>query len=92
MTFDQFSIVLPLVFVVLQCLSIWLAPEGWHTAAAIPAFSMLGAMAMLIYGIAVDSAAAQTYFVIGLPVATAYLAVLFPMIMMQRNRAMMVAV
>lgn len=86
MTIDQFSIVLPLVFVVLQCLSIWLAPEGWHTAAAIPAFSMLGAMAMLIYGIAMEAAWAQTYFVIGLPVATGYLAVLFPMIMLKRGR------
>ena len=86
MTIDQFSIALPLVFVILQCLSIWLAPEGWHTAAAIPAFSMLAAMAMLIYGIAMDAPAAQTWFMIGLPVATAYLAVLFPMILMHRSR------
>lgn len=86
MTIDQFSIVLPLIFVVLQCLSIWLAPEGWHTAAAIPAFSMLAAMALLIYGIAMEAAAAQTWFIVGLPIATAYLAVLFPMILIQRGR------
>lgn len=74
----QMIFLLPLLYVVLQWLALRRMREAWQVAAALPAVFMAAALAVFVIGILTGADLASLWLVLGMPAATAYLLLLFP--------------
>lgn len=72
-------LILPLVYVALQWAALSRMRRGWQVAALFPAVCMGAALAAMAVGIAAGSDLAAVGLMLGLPVATAYLLILWPL-------------
>jgi ABC-type uncharacterized transport system permease subunit len=69
----------PIAYVALQWLALRRLRHGWRTAALIPGIFLMGALALFVVGIVTNASVAAIWLVIGLPLATLYLALLVPL-------------
>lgn len=69
----------PILYVVLQWAALHKMRNGWHVAAVLPAVCMTGALLLMIVGIVAGADLALLAIMIGLPLATAYLLILWPL-------------
>jgi len=75
----QMILLLPLSYVILQWLALQRMRRAWQVAAALPAVFMALALGVFIVGILTGADLAALLLVIGMPVATGYLVLLFPL-------------
>lgn len=78
----QLIFAVPLLYVVLQWAALSRMRDGWHVAAMLPAVIMGLALLLVILGIIVHFDVALIGLMFGLPAATLYLIVLWPLYMM----------
>ncbi|MEO0692933.1 MAG: hypothetical protein AAFY90_08690 [Pseudomonadota bacterium] len=74
----QTILLLPMLYVILQWWALRRMREAWQVAAAVPAVFMAGGLAAFVIGILTGADLAALWLVIGMPLATAYLLLLFP--------------
>lgn len=72
-------LILPLIYVILQWAALARMEGRWQTAALMPAMFMAAALAAMAFGIAARIDAAALALMLGLPLATLYLLVLWPL-------------
>lgn len=70
---------LPLLYVTLQWAALARMQGRWRKAALLPVIFMAAALALMAVGIAARTDLAAAALMVGLPVATAYLVVLWPL-------------
>ncbi len=78
MPIDNLLLLIPVVYVILQWSALRRMNHGWRLAAIMPALAMAAALAIFVIGIATNAGMAAMWLVLGLPLATLYLIVLFP--------------
>lgn len=72
-------IALPLVYLALQWAALAQMERGWRAAAALPLLVMTAALVVMVIGLAAGASLAPVAVMLGLPAATAYLAILWPL-------------
>lgn len=70
---------LPVLYVTLQWLALRRMRAGWHMAAWLPIYFLALALAVMAIGIASNGTLAALALMLGLPAATAYLLILWPL-------------
>lgn len=70
---------LPVLYVTLQWLALRRMRAGWHMAAWLPVYFLALALAVMAIGIASNGTLATLALLVGLPTATAYLLILWPL-------------
>lgn len=78
MQIEKLLLLIPLLYVILQWSALTRMKDGWKWAAAVPAIAMGAALTVFVIGIATNAGMAAMWLVLGLPVATFYLLLLFP--------------
>ena len=77
---------LPLLYAGLQFAALRRMQDGWRRAAMVPALMVAGALAILILGLLARSALPALALTAGLPLATLYLLILFPLHLLLARR------
>lgn len=72
-------VLVPIVYITLQWAALARMRDGWQVAAVLPAAFMFGALLLLVVGLLTQADLAAAAVIIGLPLATAYLIVLWPL-------------
>lgn len=75
----QVILIVPILYVVLQWAALNRMRDGWQVAALLPAFFMGAALALVAIGLLAGADLALLALMFGLPVATIYLLVLWPL-------------
>ena len=75
----QFILVVPILYVALQWAALHKMKDGWQTAALLPAVFMAAALILMVVGLLTSVDLALVALMLGLPLATAYLLVLWPL-------------
>ena len=75
----QIILIVPILYVVLQWAALYRMRDGWHVAALLPAVFLSAALLIMIGGIILGIDFALLILMFGLPLATAYLIVLWPL-------------
>lgn len=78
----QVVLIVPVLYVVLQWAALNKMRDGWHVAALLPAVVMFAALLLMVVGIVAQVDLALLAVMLGLPIATAYLLVLWPLHLM----------
>ena len=76
---EQIVLIVPILYIVLQWTALSRMRNGWHVAALMPAVFMLAALLLMVVGLLANVDVALLALMIGLPLATAYLLVLWPL-------------
>ncbi|MEL6168603.1 MAG: hypothetical protein AAFR35_07915 [Pseudomonadota bacterium] len=79
MTPATLILLIPIAYVALQLVALRSMRNGWQWAAALPAVAMGAALLVYLVGIVTNAASSSLWLMMGLPVATLYLLLLFPM-------------
>lgn len=74
-----FIFVIPALYVALQYAALRYMQRGWQIAAILPAVAMGASLVVFILGILVNANNLAMWLVLGLPIATLYLACLLPL-------------
>lgn len=77
---------LPALYITLQWLALRRMRAGWHMAAWLPVYFLALALAVMAIGIASNGTLATIALMVGLPVATAYLLILWPLHLLLNRR------
>ena len=72
-------LLLPLLYITLQWAALARMQGAWQVAALLPAIFMTAALGLMVVGIAAQADFAAMALMIGLPAATMYLVVLWPL-------------
>ena len=75
----QIIILVPILYVALQWTALHKMKDGWQVAALLPAVMMAGALVVMALGLLTHADIALLALMLGLPIATAYLLVLWPL-------------
>lgn len=75
----QVFMAVPVVYVLLQWLALRRMQEGWKVAALVPAIATLAAFAIFVISMVANASMGAMWFVLALPLAAIYLAVLIPL-------------
>ncbi len=78
MTPATLILLIPLAYVGLQWTALQYMERGWQIAAALPLVALAASLAIFVIGIATNASDAAIWLVLGLPVATLYLVLLWP--------------
>ena len=77
----------PTTYVLLQYIAYRNMRQGWKVAAALPGFVMVASLLLFVVGIATNASYAPVALILGLPLATLYLIVLYPLHWLTAPRA-----
>ena len=72
-------LLLPLVYITLQWAALSRMQGGWQVAALMPAVFMAAALGLMVVGIVAQMDLAAMVLMVGLPLATLYLIILWPL-------------
>ena len=75
----QIILIVPLLYIILQWTALYRMRDGWHVAALLPAFFMCAALLFMVIGLVTNVDLALIALMIGLPLATTYLLILWPL-------------
>ncbi len=75
----QIILLVPILYVALQWAALHKMRDGWHIAALLPAVLMGVALLFMVVGLLASADLALLALMIGLPMATAYLMILWPL-------------
>lgn len=76
---EQIILIVPILYIVLQWTALSRMRDGWHVAALMPAVFMLAALILMVFGLLANADIALLALMIGLPLATGYLLILWPL-------------
>lgn len=79
---SQIILIVPILYVALQWAALHRMRDGWHIAALLPALVMAVALLFMVVGLIASADLALLALMIGLPLATIYLIVLWPLHLM----------
>ena len=86
MLFTDIILATPVLYVILQAVALRRMDDGWRAAALFPGLLMGAALLVFVVGIVTNASMAAMWLVLGLPVATLYLALLLPLHWIARLR------
>ncbi len=78
MTPATLILLIPLAYVGLQWSALQHMQRGWQIAAALPVVLLAASVAFLVIGMVTNASEAAIWLVLGLPIATLYLVLLWP--------------
>lgn len=72
-------LLIPVLYVALQCAALSRMRDNWQMAAVMPAAFMLLSLGIFVLGIVTGASSAAMWLILGLPAATIYLVFLLPL-------------
>lgn len=75
----QIILTLPLLYIALQATALYRMRKGWQWAALLPAVFMMAALVVMAVGLIANMDLALLALMFGLPLATTYLLILWPL-------------